>query len=188
MMSDKTKIEFHNISIDLKEIIFAWLAEPHVQEFWDNSQEHKDDILNFMNGRKEPSSYANGQFVYFVAKCNDEPYAMIMAIEETPASPINEIKIQHLSKTGRSYSLDFMIGNKTYLGKGMGAPTLVAFMHYFRSEIDKDVELFMIDPASDNPRAMHIYMKAGFEYVGDFVMEGPVSGAGQGHHLLIKKF
>ena len=31
-------------------------------------------------------------------------------------------------------------------------------------------------------------MKAGFEHVCDFMMEGDVSGAGKVHHLLLKKF
>lgn len=30
-------------------------VKPHAQEFWDTSQEHKNDILIFIDGRKEPS-------------------------------------------------------------------------------------------------------------------------------------
>lgn len=55
-------IEFEQATLKHKDIIFQWLAEPHMQEFWDNSQEHKDDILIFMNGRKKASSYFNGIF------------------------------------------------------------------------------------------------------------------------------
>jgi len=29
-----------------------------IMEFWDNTQAHKDDIVNFAEGRKTPSSYA----------------------------------------------------------------------------------------------------------------------------------
>lgn len=181
-------IHFEKASLDLKDIIFTWLAEPFVQEFWDNSQEHKDDILNFMNGRVEPSSYADGQFVYWVAKDQGHPFALIMTIQETPASPINQIKLDQLSKTGNSYCLDFMIGDKNYFGKGLGAVTLSQFVDFFRESVDTHAKLFMIDPAADNPRAKHVYMKAGFEHVGDFTMAGPVSGAGKPHHLLIKKF
>jgi hypothetical protein len=45
-------ITFKKATLADKETIFSWLAEPHMMEFWDNSQEHKDDILNFMNGRE----------------------------------------------------------------------------------------------------------------------------------------
>lgn len=34
--------------------IFSWLSESHIQAFWDNTQAHKDDILNFIGGRTEP--------------------------------------------------------------------------------------------------------------------------------------
>ena len=55
------KITFKKATTSYKEIIFLWLAEPHVQEFWNNTQGHKDDILNFMDGRKTPSNYCDGK-------------------------------------------------------------------------------------------------------------------------------
>ena len=50
-------INFEKANINHVDIIWGWLSEPFVQEFWDNTQGHKDDILNFVNGRKEPSNY-----------------------------------------------------------------------------------------------------------------------------------
>ncbi|KTD08469.1 GNAT family N-acetyltransferase [Legionella jamestowniensis] len=168
--------------------IFSWLKEPYVQEFWDNTQAHKDDILNFINGRTEPSSYADGKYVYWIASDDGRPFAMLMTIQETSEEDIDKIKLANLSKTGHSYSIDYMIGNTSYLGKGYGAKTLIEFINFFIKEIDPQADTFLIDPASDNPRAKHVYMKAGFEYVADFVMSGDVSGAGKPHHLLIKRF
>ena len=55
-------------------------------------------------------------------------------------------------------------------------------------EFDVYADTFIIDPASDNPRAKNVYMKAGFEHVADFVMSGDASGAGKPHHLLIRRF
>lgn len=43
-------INFEKASISHIDIIFGWLAEPFVQEFWDNTQAHKDDIANFAEG------------------------------------------------------------------------------------------------------------------------------------------
>ncbi len=168
--------------------IFSWLAEPYVMEFWDNTPEHKDDILNFVNGRKEPSNYADGKYSYWIASLNDEPFGMLMTIEETHASPINHEKLVRLSKTGHTYCLDYMIGNSSFFGKGYGAKTLAEFIDYFRANIDSKADTFLIDPESSNPRARYVYIKAGFEHVCDFIMEGEVSGEGKLHHLLIKKF
>ncbi len=39
-----------------------------------------------------------------------------------------------------------------------------------------------------NIKAKHVYMKAGFKHVCDFIMDGDVSGAGKVHYLLIRKF
>lgn len=181
-------IHFEKVSQTHLDTIFNWLAEPHIVEFWDNTQGHKDDIINFAGGRKTPSTYADGKYVYFLASFNDEPFAMLMIIQETHASPINQEKLDILSKTGNSYGLDYMIGNPKYFGKGYGVKTLSEFINYFRNSVDPKADTFLIDPAIYNPRAKHVYMKAGFEYVCDFLMEGDVSGAGQIHHLLIKRF
>lgn len=73
-------------------------------------------------------------------------------------------------------------------GKGYGAKTLSEFLDFFRREFDGSADTFIIDPASNNPRAKHVYMKAGFEHIADFVMGGDCSGAGKSHHLLIRRF
>lgn len=169
------------------DVIFSWLSASHVQEFWDNTQDHKDDILNFAHGRKDPSTYCDGKYIYWIAKTNDHPFAMLMTIQETADDPIDDIKLKHLSSTGNTYDIDFMIGDKNYVGKGYATITLIDFLNYFITELDGNADTFLIDPAVDNPRAKHVYMKAGFEYIDDFLMSGDVSGAGKPHHLLIKR-
>ncbi len=183
-----SKITFEKATVDHKERIFSWLDEPHVQEFWDNTQSHRDDILNFMGGRKDPSTYCNGNYIYWVAITSSKPYAMLMTIQETIKDDIGKLKLSHLSTTGHTYGLDYMIGNKEYLGKGYGTNTLIRFIDFFRSTTDRKVDTFFVDPASDNTKAKRVYEKAGFKHVGDFVMEGNYSGSGKNHHLLIKKF
>ena len=182
-----TKITFEKATDHHRQTIFSWLEAPHVKEFWDNSQEHKDDIINFLDGRKTKSNYCNGLYTYWIGLIDNIPYAMIMTILEKPEYDIDDIKKAHLSKTGHTYSLDFMIGNKDYFGKGLGSKTLAAFTDFIREEVDSNTDTFIIDPEASNPRATHVYMKAGFEHVGDFLMTGNVSGAGKIHHLLVKK-
>jgi RimJ/RimL family protein N-acetyltransferase len=181
-------IRFEKVNSSHKDIIFSWLEERHILESWDTSQGHKDDIINFIEGRIEPSSYANGNYVYWIASVNNHPFSMIMSIQETADSDINEIKLANLSKTGNTYGLDFMIGNKAYLGKGYAARTLSEFIDFFRKVFDSRADTFLMDPSTDNLRAKHVYIKAGFEHAGDFIMTGDVSGVGLLHHLLIKRF
>lgn len=180
-------ISFNKATLKHKEIIFSWLNEPHIQEFWDNTQAHKDDIVNFMQGRVTASSYANGEYVYWIGSIDNIPYCMIMTIEEKPEQARPKIKNDHLSKTGSTYSLDFMIGNKNYVGKGLGAKTLTEFLVFFKNSIDPNADTFFIDPDITNPKAKHVYENAGFKFIGDFIMEGDGCFAGQKTYFLVKK-
>lgn len=182
------KIHFEKVTSAHLDTIFSWLRQPHVMEFWDNTEAHKDDIVNFAEGRKTPSSYADGQYVYWIAYLEDEPFAMLMTIQERHKEDIGPEKLKRLSKTGDAYGLDYMIGNPKFFGKGYGSQTLSDFIDFFRESIDSKADTFLIDPDSANLRAKHVYMKAGFKHVCDFMMEGDVSGAGKIHHLLVKKF
>lgn len=111
--------------------IFNWLQQPHVTTFWDNSQAHKNDILNFLDGRKTPSNYADGKDVYFIGSVGEPPHAMIMTIMEKAGENPTPMKNEHVSKTGTTYSIDFMIGNPSFVGKGLGGKTLKLFVDFF---------------------------------------------------------
>lgn len=180
-------IRFEKATSKHQKAIFEWLEELHVKEFWDNSQAHKSDILHFINGRKEPSNYAHGLYIYWIGLLDEKPYSLIMTIEETPGAKRPQIKEKHLSRTGTTYSLDYMIGDKNYVGKGLGAKSLEAFIEFFQKEFDVRADTFFIDPDVTNTRAKHVYEKVGFEYVGNFIMEGDGVFAGRKTHFLVKK-
>lgn len=182
------KIHFEKVKSDHLEIIFSWLTESHVMEFWDNTQAHKDDIVNFTEGRKMPSSYAGGGYVYWIASIKNEPFAMLMSIQKTHKEDIDQEQLGMFLKTGgHTYGLNYMIGNPKFLGRGYGSKTLSDFIDYFREFFAPKADTFIITSASDNLRAKHVYMNAGFKHVYDFMMEGNISGAGKLHHFLLKK-
>jgi RimJ/RimL family protein N-acetyltransferase len=45
-------------------------------------------------------------------------------------------------------------------------------MDYFAKQIEPRTKRFLIDPDINNPRAIHVYQKAGFKIVSEFTMEG----------------
>jgi hypothetical protein len=55
-------IHFEKAALKHIDIIFSWLQEKHIQEFWDNSQNHKDDNLNFIY--EKPQKYFAGTTKY----------------------------------------------------------------------------------------------------------------------------
>ena len=42
---------------------------------------------------------------------------------------------------------------------------------FFRQQVDHNADTFFIDPDSNNPRAKHVYTKAGFKFVGEFTSD-----------------
>lgn len=179
-------ISFEKVQPQHIDTIFGWLNEAHIQEYWDMSQGHRDDILNFVDGRKVKSDYCDGLYTYWIGFSDGTPYCMVMALQEKPEYDIPAIKKKHLSKSGHTYSLDYMIGNPDYLGKGLGAKTLEAFTVHLHNEYDPKADTFFIDPDINNPRAKHVYEQAGFQYVGDFMMGGNGVFAGKKTHFLVK--
>lgn len=162
-------LTFKKLGLEHQETVLQWLAEPHIQEFWDTSPEFREDLLIFIKERKEPSPYWNGMFDYWVGLADTEPYCLLMTSEVRAEQPdLPETWRPHLSSTGRTWSIDFMIGNNKYLGQGLAAPTLKAFMQFVGEKMIPPVDTFFIDPAASNARATHVYEKAGFINLATF--------------------
>lgn len=187
MICDMNNIHFEKATLAHKDIIFEWLDKAHVKEFWDNSQKHRDDILNFIQGRNASSNYYDGIFTYWIALIEREPYSLLMTSEVLPEEDLPKKWIPYLSKTGRTYTIDFMIGEEKFLGKELASPTLKAFTQFIKNKVDSSVDIFIIDPAETNPRAKHVYTKAGFETVAEFVRDCGFFKDIK-HFLMIKKF
>src|SRR5262245_7323331 len=125
-------ITFEKANQKHESIIFKWLAEPHMMEFWDNTQEHKDDILNFIYGRKQHRFAGTTQ--YWVGSYHGELYCFILTDEITALEEdLSDLVRENLSKTGKTISLDFGIGNKNFLGQGLAAPTLKTFVKFYQT-------------------------------------------------------
>lgn len=181
-------MKFKKVNATHLEMIFQWLSLPHMLEFWDNSQEHKDDIINFIDGRKQPSNYFDGIFTYWIGFADEDPFCFVLTAEVKADDECPPIWKEHISKTGLTYTIDFGIGNPAYLGKGLAAPALDAFTKFFVRDVNSRVDTFFIDPDANNPRAKHVYAKAGFHEVGAFQSEKKYwDFSGEKTFLMVKK-
>lgn len=165
-------ITFEKATLNYQDIVFEWLSKPHIQEFWDNSSAHKNDILNFINGRKTPSTYWNGIFEYWIGFHDNIPFSLIMTHEEYNSLDTPEYIKPYLSQNGRTFGLDFCIGSTDHIGKGLAAKTIKEFMKFFCTNIESNIKTFLIDPLQNNPKAIHVYNKAGFKKECEFIQEG----------------
>ena len=123
----------------------------------------------------------------WVGYIDGKPYAFILSdILERTQTDLSEVHLANMSQVGHTISLDFGIGNKKYLGCGLGAPTLSAFVTFYKDEVDNKADTFFIDPDENNPRAIRVYNKAGFNKAGQYeVTEGCFIG--HGSDLMVKK-
>ncbi len=156
---------FEKAQICHKELILSWLGESHMKAVWDNSPAHKQDIVTFMQGRKEPSSYLNGVLTYWVGSYQDVPFSLLITAPVTQDDTISDVWKHHLCPHGRSYSIDFGIGNKDLLGRGLAAPMLEAFVSFFKETVDHRLTQFFIEPHMQTPQIKRIHQKAGFHFV-----------------------
>lgn len=167
MLDNKINIRFEKATLEHIDTIFAWLNEPHMVEFWDNTQAHRDDILNFVHHRKQHYFYGTTQ--YWVGFIDQEPFCFLLTDRFlADQEDLSDVHRKYLSTAGHTVGLDFGIGNTERLGQGLAAPTLAAFVHFYHEQIDPLTDTFFIDPNQNNPRAQHVYQKAGFELVGEF--------------------
>ncbi len=179
------KIHFEKANETHQSLIFDWLEEPHMQEFWDNSQDHKDDILNFLQGKKQHYFYGTTQ--YWIGFIDNVPFCFILSDIFQLDQDLSDVHRANMSPHGHTIGIDFGIGNTKYLGQGLAAPTLNAFVLFYHESIDQLADTFFIDPDKNNPRAKHVYSKAGFAEAGDYVAE---EGAfkGQATDLMVRRF
>lgn len=72
---------------------------------------------------------------------------------------------KHRETDGLAITLDIFICDRQYIGKGLATRIIKEFLlcHFC------DISEVFIDPEQGNKRAVHVYQKAGFQIVGDFI-------------------
>lgn len=159
-MEDK-RITFRKAKKADQKLLKEWFNQEHVQEFWDNSQAMWDNCESYLNGKKK-------LFDYWICLYDSKPYGLIMtsnASEQDPDKPsTSDYMVPWIEQEGTTLTIDFMIGEKAFLGKGLSDITLKKF-----AEVqDPSVVALLVDPEVKNARAIHVYEKAGFVRVSTF--------------------
>lgn len=138
-----------------------WWHSDRVKQFWDNSPEMEEDVDHYvLEGKK---SY----YDYYIGLYDDVPYALVMTSEQTK-DYYYEYYEKYLSETGKTYAIDFMIGNPDFVGKQLSSITLRTFIEDY---YDEKADTFIIDPEFDNEIAHKCYMGAGFVDVDEYVVK-----------------
>jgi len=153
----KTKqFTFELATIKYQELIHSWLQQPHVMQ-WFCGQGLKNTIQELGQFLHDSSI-----FQYWLAFDQNHPFALL--ITSSIDKPSDELT-RWCSESGDAITLDILIGDPNYLGKGLAHRLIQDFLVNQFAHV-KEV---LIDPDMANLRAIHVYKKAGFKIVGEFV-------------------
>jgi RimJ/RimL family protein N-acetyltransferase len=158
-MSSKFRFSFKHVEEKDQALILSWLGKPHVAEWFygqglQNTKDHLEDICR---GKSETQSWQ-----YWLGYDRDHPFAFFITSLVQKSS--DELS-RWCKESGEAITLDMLIGDTDYLGKELACQLIREFLlSHFPS-----VTEVLIDPEATNSRAVHVYQKAGFEIVGEFI-------------------
>lgn len=159
------KIGFKDLSDTDFSLLFSWLQAPHVKKWWDQEVNYTLDLV-----KEKYSSYVKG---YKKVDGENKPiHAFIIHSDEHPIGyiqyynaydfPRDDYKLVTLPKS--LAAIDLFVGDKNYLGKGIGQKVLELFLeNYVFTEFD----YVIVDPESNNLVAISTYKKVGFRTYDD---------------------
>jgi|SRR5579862_171040 len=156
-MATPSAFRFQLVDATHRNLVHNWLKQPHIAEWFygqglQNTLKHLDEFLI------QGSSF----FHYWLAFDQNHPFAfLITSCIHKPNDAIS----RWCEEEGSAITLDMLIGDLNYLGKGLSHRVIREFL---LSQFPNVTEV-LIDPEATNTRAVHVYQKAGFKILGEFI-------------------
>jgi RimJ/RimL family protein N-acetyltransferase len=166
-------VSFRRAELNDDGLISRWFHSPHVSEFWGEASKNIRDFRDAMLG-------IYSLFNYWIGQDDTMPFCLLITTDATRDTP--EHLAPFLPETGEAWTLDVLIGPPEYVGRGIATQMLKSFLSHIRYQ-NRALRTVLIDPEANNSRAIHVYEKAGFQLVSEFV---PSDGVFQGKpHVLM---
>lgn len=152
-----------------RELIHAWLEQDYVSQWI-----HGSGLQDTLNGLEKFFQYqAEGRDLgrqceitqHWIGYDGDHAFVYLLSsnVFKNEASDY----ARYSQSDGLAITLDIFIGNPSYVGKGLATQIIKEFL---ASQFSDVAEVF-IDPEKANERAVHVYQKAGFHIVGEFLAD-----------------
>jgi GNAT superfamily N-acetyltransferase len=156
LQTPKTLFNFKPVDGAHRALVHSWLIQPHVTKWFygqglQNTFNHLDEFLQ-----------GSSQSQYWLAYDNNHPFAFL--ITSTVSKPEDELT-RWCSEDGLAITLDMLIGDTSYLGKGLSS---ILIREFLLSQFPEVAEV-LIDPEATNSRAVHVYQKVGFNILEEFI-------------------
>lgn len=156
-MDKKSTIQFTAFQTGHIPLWDEWCQKSHIKDVW------------FADGY-EPPSYitqkieGNGYDYPFVIIIDEKPVGYIVCCDLYAYRTINPLpKGNFTQEDPGSYCIDLFIGNEEYLNRGFGTEIMTQFTQYVIEHFK--AEKVLIDPETDNKRAIRCYGKVGYKFL-----------------------
>lgn len=155
-MTSTFRFHFTRVAPAQRSLVHNWLRKPHVAEWF-----YEQGLENTFKGLDE---FLCGSSLcqYWLAYDKNHPFAFL--ITSSVCKPSDALS-HWCSGEGDAITLDMLIGDTNYLGKGLSQLLIREFLVSQFSEVTE----VLIDPEATNLRAVHVYQKAGFSILGEFI-------------------
>jgi len=158
---------FKPVSIENRPLIHRWLSQDYIQEWihgegLKNTLSGLDDFIeHFQQTQTIDRSLELTQ--HWLGYADNIPFVYLLTSNVFESE--DSIYAKHKKAGNHTITLDIFIGEPDYLGKGFATPLIKTFLktHF------KDVSEVFIDPEQTNQRAIHVYQKAGFQLIDEFI-------------------
>lgn len=148
---------FKPVTIENRTLVHSWLVQPHVAPWF-----YGQGLQNTFNHLDEFLQGSSSQSHYWLAYDGDHPFAFF--ITSSVCKPDDELA-KWCSVEGDAMTLDMLIGDPHYLGKGLSHVLIREFLLSKFPQVDE----VLMDPEATNSHAIHIYKKVGFAILGEFI-------------------
>lgn len=151
-------------SADLADVplLARWRSDPRILEFYGGrDQPLNEDAVRrrYFGRRRDP---ATGRFYEYRA-CIVEADGIPVAFVQYYRPPTHESRLLGCSPGERTYGIDFLIGDPTRWGRGLGTRLIGLLRDYLREA--RGASRIVSDPRVGNPRSVRALEKAGFRKV-----------------------
>lgn len=165
MVSMKTPaFSFYKVTKEHQSTIIEWLHKDHVSLYFygEGLANTLKNLDLYVNGKNHNGDYT---FEYFIGAIDKRPMAFLMT--SLVAGPLDQEDPydKYYVEGKKTITLDLLIGDEAFLGKGLSAPLI----HAFLKDQMSDADFVLIDPEESNERAIHVYEKAGFKKQETFI-------------------
>ncbi len=163
----KLPLTFKPVSESQRELIHRWLRQDYIGK-WIHGAGLKntlDSLEQFFQYRAAGKGLDRQTEImqHWVGYDGDKPFVYL--ITSNVFKNERSEYTQYSQTNGFIITLDIFFGEPDHLGKGLAVPVIKEFL---MSQFADVAEVF-IDPEASNHKAIHVYQKAGFHIVGEFI-------------------